>query len=257
MATFEIIGYVLFLGMGITLGLVGAGGSILTIPILVYVFGITPLKATTYSLFVVGTSSLVGALRYRHLLREVRALYFAIPSICAVFFTRWLLLARVPEYIFGIARDRMMMIIFAFIMLCAGILMTRPLPKTELANSRSIVTVTIIALIFGVIMGFMGLGGGFLIVPVLVFLLRIDMKRAVATSLAIITLNAAVGFLADQSHLEWIDYERVFGFALLAVVGLSIGVSFNHKLNSERLKRIFGYFVISVSLMISIREALT
>lgn len=254
----ELIGYALFFLMGIVLGMLGAGGSILTIPILVYVFAIPPWKATSYSLFIVGLSALTGTLRVHTVFSNKRVLLFALPSACAVFIARYFLTPRVPKQLGGLSRDSFLMMILSVIMLFAGVFMARQKPFTRPVQSHNDAPgkVVIIAVLFGLFMGFMGVGGGFLIVPVLVYLLGIPMKESIATSLVIIALNATVGFMADQYHLAWIDYKQLLLFSVLSVAGLTAGMSLQDRVNDAQLKRIFGWFVVMLAIGIGAKEML-
>lgn len=252
-----IFGYFLFLSMGITLGLIGAGGSILTIPILIYWFNIPPMLATTYSLFIVGISALFGALRYRSLIVKTKGLLFAGPSVLGVFVSRFYILPSVPSVFFGVRRDTILMSILAIIMFFAGYFMLRNNSnKKELTTPKSpaIAKVILAAALSGLIMGIVGVGGGFLIVPAIVFFLNIDMKEAVATSLFIITLNSSMGFLADQNYLSWADYERLLLFATLSLIGLFVGISLNKRIESHLLKKVFGWFVLLLAVFIGVKE---
>ncbi len=250
------IGLALFLLMGITLGLIGAGGSILTIPIIVYLFDVPPLRATTYSLFIVGITSLVGSLRYRHLINRSKGLYFALPSLWAVFLARYFLLPALPDAMLGIKRDSLLMAMLAIVMLMAGILMMRNGIDGR-KNPRHIVhPVKVIfgAFFCGLLMGILGVGGGFLIIPAIVLWLGVAMKEAVATSLFIITINSAVGFFAAQTSLSWQDYQYLFVLAALSVGGLLIGISLNEKLDGKQLRRCFAWLVTLLAICIAITE---
>lgn len=260
----EILGYIATILMGFSLGAVGGGGSILTVPILVYFFKQDPQVATTGSLIVVGATSFVGALNYsrRGLVDFQTSILFAIPGLIGVSFVRGLLLPAIPEYIFSIGtydltKSGLILSSFAFLMMMASFSMIRPRkPAAESLNesiTKKYGAVGIKGFLIGSVTGFVGAGGGFLIVPALVILLGLPMRRAVGTSLAIITFNSLFGFLvgASQTSLDWPQMSWV---VVLGVVGLLLGYKITPQINEQRLKKGFGYLVLIVGVLISITQ---
>ncbi|WP_306352669.1 sulfite exporter TauE/SafE family protein [Flavobacterium sp. '19STA2R22 D10 B1'] len=259
MSLIHIFGYSLALVVGIVLGLVGSGGSILTVPILVYMFNITPVIASAYSLFVVGSSSLIGALRniQKKRIDYKTALIFAIPAVTTVYITRRYLIHLIPEELFSIgnihvSKDMGIMIFFAFIMFFSAMAMIRN--KTEEVLEDSIVEQNYTLLIgqgvfVGLISGLVGAGGGFLIIPALILLAKLPVKKAMATSLLIIAINSLVGFSGDLQTLI-IDWKFLITFTGIAIIGIFIGMYLCNFIDGKKLKKGFGWFVLLMGLYI-------
>ena len=257
----EISGYIGALFIGIILGLTGGGGSILTVPILVYVLAINPVTATAYSLFIVGTTSSFGATQnYLKGLVEVKTGFlFAIPSFTAVFLTRKFIIPKIPDVIFTtnfftLTKETFLMLFFAIIMVFAAIAMLKKKKETNIENKKNSLTNSIIQnAVIGVIIGLVGAGGGFLIIPSLVIFAKIPMKKAVATSLFIIAMNSLIGFLGDLQNLE-IDWLFLLSFTGISVMGIFIGIYLNKFINESQLKKGFGYFVLIMGFFIFFKE---
>ncbi len=260
----QIVGYFLAVLVGITLGLIGSGGSILSVPILVYVMHIEPLLATAYSLFTVGTTALVGGIN-RIKAKEVdfsKVFFFGIPAVTAVFFTRNLILPALPETIclasFCIEKSLLIMIVFAAVMLVASLKMILPAKVAESDSSessqRNRYMIIIPALFIGLLAGFVGAGGGFLIIPVLIFYEKLPMKKAVGTSLFIIALQSLLGFTGDLKNNPPIDWSLLLLFTCCSVVGIFIGILLSKKINGSKLKTAFGWFVLVMGIYIIIKE---
>ena len=258
-----ILGYIGALLIGLVLGLIGGGGSILTVPVLVYLLGINPVLATAYSLFVVGSASLVGAIRnmQKGLVDFRTAIVFAIPAFIAVYVSRKYLIPAIPEEIaqfgeFLLTKNIAIMIFFAVIMLLASISMIRNKRK-ESEEEQSIKynypLIILEGLLVGVVTGIVGAGGGFLIIPALVLLARLPMKKAVATSLLIIAIKSLIGFLGDVQNLA-IDWFFLGTFTLLSVVGIFVGIYLNQFIDGKKLKKGFGWFVLLMGIYIILKE---
>lgn len=264
MSTIQLIGFSSSILIGISLGLIGGGGSILTLPVLVYLMGINPVMSTAYSLFVVGITSLVGSVNYmrHHLVNYKVALLFSLPSFIAVFLTRKYLVPGLPDPIlttssFTLSKNVAIMIFFALIMLAASLSMIRD-QKTEASNESSILTFNLpmIALegaLVGTLTGIVGAGGGFLIIPALVLLARLPMKMAVGTSLLIIAAKSLIGFLGDLSNLS-VDWTFLIEFTALSIVGIFAGSYLARFVPGPKLKKAFGYFVLFMGLYIIVKE---
>lgn len=260
----EIAGYVASLLIGISLGLIGGGGSILTVPVLVYLFGLQPLLATSYSLFVVGSTSLIGAINNlkKGLVNVKAALLFGSASIATVFITRKFLVPLMPKNIIRIGsidvtESLVVMGLFAFLMLFSSINMIRnKTVEDEQAECSNCVRFTKLAgygIAIGIITGFLGAGGGFLLIPALVFLLKLPMKKAIGTSLMIIALNSLIGFAGDLGHFS-IDWIFLFKITAIAITGILIGGTIGKKVHGDKLKKGFGWFVLTMGIYILLKE---
>ncbi|MBK0403951.1 sulfite exporter TauE/SafE family protein [Adhaeribacter sp. BT258] len=264
--TFHLVGYLAAILIGVSLGLVGGGGSILTVPVLVYLIGINPVVSTSYSLFVVGLTSLVGAATYmkRKLINYRTAIVFSIPSFISVFLTRKFLVPAIPEVIFEnadfiIYKEHFIMVLFAGLMTVASYAMIRqkPLHGHTLPNPKVISYRFIWALgaILGVLTGTVGAGGGFLIIPALILFAGLEMKTAIGTSLLIIAINSLIGFTGDISthHIDWIFLG---GFSSLAIGGILTGTYVSTFVPGQTLKPAFGWFVLLMGCGIIAKEML-
>ena len=263
MEIIEILGYIGALLIGLVLGLIGGGGSILTVPILVYALALNPVVATAYSLFVVGATSLVGAVKnmMKGMVDFKTAIIFAIPAFIAVYLTRAFLIPAIPEELFTVGdfmvtKNLAIMLFFAIIMLLASVSMIRNKRKetdedAEITYNYPLIIVE--GLVVGTITGIVGAGGGFLIIPALVLLAKLPMKKAVATSLFIIAIKSLIGFLGDVQNLE-IDWPFLLIFTGISIVGIFIGIWLNKFIDGKKLKKAFGWFVLVMGIYIIYKE---
>ncbi|MCH8317159.1 MAG: sulfite exporter TauE/SafE family protein [Bacteroidetes bacterium] len=259
-----IIGMGLALVMGVVLGLIGGGGSILTMPILVYLLGFTPVDATAHSLFIVGLTSLAGSFTYlrRKLVNMKTAVVFAVPSCLAVFLTRKYLMPVIPEQLFEIGgfmitKDLFIMCLFALLMLaCAFSMIYKPFVKSDkkVGLRFNYPLIFFEGFVVGVLTGILGAGGGFLIVPALVLLVNLPMKLAVGTSLLIISTKSLIGFLGDLGGPIQINWHLAIIFSIFAIVGILIGSHFCKYVPEQKLKSAFGWFVLVGGIFIFIKE---
>jgi uncharacterized membrane protein YfcA len=256
-----VLGYAAALGIGLSLGLVGGGGSILTVPILVYLFHIDPVQATTYSLFVVGLTSLAGT--YSHgrkgNIQYRTALIFGVPSLVTVFIMRKWVMPAIPVHIatlgtWTISKSFLLMIIFALLMVFASISMIRNKQPVERVSEDPGLfgQLALQGMLVGLVMGFVGVGGGFLIIPSLVLLAGLPMKKAVGTSLLIMTASSLLGVMGDVTGKTSIDYTFLGIFSALAIAGILIGSHLSSLIQDTRLKPIFGWFVLIMGIYIFI-----
>jgi uncharacterized membrane protein YfcA len=252
----EFIGYIALGMMGITLGVIGAGGSILTIPILVYLLGIPIRLATNYSLVIVGASALVAATCYRHHILFTKAIPFLIPSVLGIFATRHFIIPNLPHSVGSISIDKILIILLLIFMGFAGYFMIRNTTTNAQINSKATqnTKVIFIGLNLGIIMGLLGAGGGFLIIPTLVLLMGFSMQEAVPTSLFIITINSFIGFAADKYYLLSFDWIHLVNYLACALLGMFIGLYIAKFIKGEYLKKVFGYFVWIIGISIFIKE---
>ena len=262
----ELLGFLTAIFIGIILGILGGGGSILSVPVLVYLFHLHPTTATAYSLFIVGISSLVGVIpKYRQGLVHIKtALIFGIPALISVFLTRKFLIPSIPDEIisfsnFVITKAILTMIIFALLMITASFSMIRKsidysqqIVDIKITNYFSII---IQGLFLGLLTGFVGAGGGFLIIPAMVFRCKLPMKIAVGTSLLIIAANSIIGFIGDLSvTTELINWKLLIIFTSLAILGIFIGNYFTKFIDGNKLKRGFGWFILLMGIYIIFHE---
>lgn len=257
----QLIGYVGALIVGLVLGLIGGGGSILTVPLLVYFLGYNPIVATAYSLFVVGSSSMVGTYqKYKKGLVDFKTgLAFSFPSFLAVYLSRRYLVPGIPDTLFNIgsftlSKEMSIMIFFAIIMLLASFSMIRKREKSKQVNNKQPYYKTFVqGLIIGTITGLIGAGGGFLYVPALVLWANIPMKKAVGTSLVIVTINSLIGFIGDVQTLD-IEWVFLLTFTLISIIGIILGVFLSKFISSEKLKKSFGVFTLLMAIYIIYKE---
>lgn len=262
-----LLGYFASILIGVSLGLIGGGGSILTVPVLVYLLGMNPVLSTAYSLFVVGATSLVGSFTYmRKKLVDYRAaLVFAVPSFITVFLTRKYLVPAIPDPVFTLgdftlSKGAGIMGLFALIMLAAAFSMIRHKEDQEKdsggeGTSFNYPLIGLEGAAVGLLTGLVGAGGGFLIIPALVLLAKLPMKMAVGTSLLIIAAKSLIGFLGDVGQ-QAIDWHFLTVFTSLSVVGIFLGSYLTRFIPGEKLKRLFGWFVLGMAVFILWKEFL-
>ena len=261
----EIVGYLLAAIVGISLGLIGSGGSILTVPLLVYVMGVDPVLATAYSLFIVGATSLVGGVQSA-LQKKVdfkTVFIFGIPSIAAVYATRKWLVPFIPDEIFSIGtfvvtKSIALMLLFAVVMILASASMIHPGKLKEEADDHPLKynypLILLEGSLVGVLTGLVGAGGGFLIIPALVILAKMPMKLAVGTSLSIIAAKSLIGFIGDLEGDQLIDWKLLGIFTAFAIAGIFAGIVLAKKIPGRKLKKGFGWFVLVMGIYIIVKE---
>ncbi|MFD2516130.1 sulfite exporter TauE/SafE family protein [Pontibacter locisalis] len=282
----EILGYIAALLIGLSLGLIGGGGSILTVPVLVYLLGLSPVISTAYSLFIVGLTSLVGSYKFyqKGLVSMKTAVVFGLPSIVAVYLTRRYLVPAIPENLFtvgdlAVTKGVLLMLLFAGLMVFASISMIKK-KKEVPAEPADVVDENIDTeldvehtdpkevhpkpkfnyggilaegLVVGTLTGLVGAGGGFLIIPALVLFSKLDMKMAVGTSLLIIAVKSLFGFIGDVFNYE-IDWLFLGIFSAISIAGIFIGTYLSTKIHADKLKTSFGWFVLVMGIYIIIKE---
>lgn len=283
-----VIGLTAAIIVGLIMGLMGAGGSILTLPILVYVMDTTPVTATAYSLFIVGVTSLFGSIFYwrKRLVNVKAAVAFSIPSVIVVFITRRFILPAIPTYIgtigdLEITKDFCILILFAVVMAASAMTMILPFKRfSEKSNFNSLNNVNdshsinhsinkdhsvvkisyplsvLEGIFIGVFSGLVGAGGGFAIVPALVVFSNLPMRLAVGTSLTIIAAKSLVGFLGDLNHQTSFDWFILLMFTILSVGGMFAGIRISRLIPGENLRPLFGGFILTAAAIILVREIL-
>lgn len=257
----ETAGYIASLFIGVSLGLIGGGGSILTVPVLVYLFATSPTLAISYSLFIVGITSLVGAYSYyrKALVNFKTVLLFGSSSITTVFIARRFIIPFLPDVFFKMGSFQVthalfVMVLFAILMMAASISMIKGRRVIAEKGTKEKPRVLVLyGVIIGLVTGFIGAGGGFLLIPALVILMKLPMKEAIGTSLLIIALNSLIGFLGDVGRHP-MDWKLIMVVTSVAIAGIYIGGYLNQKLDSNNLKKGFGWFVLVMSIYIIVKE---
>jgi uncharacterized membrane protein YfcA len=258
----EILGYIAAIGIGLSLGLVGAGGSILTVPVLVYLFGIDATLATAYSLVIISATTSVGAFKnyQKQLVSFPVAFSFGLSSMLTVFLIRHFILPVIPFELFSfqglvVYKSAATMLVFALLMLVAAYFMIRAQSTTQKLHHApaSVLKLLLYGIGAGLITGFLGAGGGFVLIPALVLVVQLPMKKAVGTSLLIIALNSLVGIAGDWGHVQ-LDWLFAASLIALALLGLFIGVVLSAKLPDMLLKKYFGWFVFCMGLVVMLSE---
>ncbi|PHN01585.1 sulfite exporter TauE/SafE family protein [Flavilitoribacter nigricans] len=257
------LGYIASFCVGLILGLIGGGGSILAIPILIYLFSVDVVQATAYSLFIVGVTSLMGSIqKYRESLVDLRVgLIFGVPSILAKFLSRKYVVPQIPEVIMDmgpIVLTKRMFILSLFclmVILAASAMIAnraQPVSRWYEGKGGSALLGTLGGVI-GLITGISGLGGGFIIVPTLLFFTRIPIKKAIGTALFIISVSSLIGFTGDLSHTQ-MAWPFLLGITGIAVLGIFTGNFFSKQLSNLQLKKTFGWFVLIMGVAILLKE---
>lgn len=259
----EIAGYIASVFVGVVLGLLGGGGSILCIPILVYLFGIDPVLASAYSLFIVGITSLVGTVpKYRQQLLNLRTgILFGIPSIVTIFSTRKWIVPAIPDVVwtlesFVITKRILVLGVFAVLMVLASFSMIRG--RRDITSKSDTFRTPLVILegsLIGFLTGLVGAGGGFLIIPALVFLTGLKFKTAVGTSLFIIAINSLTGFLGDVMNYT-LDWFFLLSIVALAILGILLGGYFSRKISGVLLRKAFGWLTLLMGCWILVKEIL-
>ena len=259
----EYFGYFASVIIGLSLGLIGGGGSIMTVPILVYLFKVFPEQATTYSLFIVGITAMIGSFSHYKLghLKLKSAFVFAFPSIVSLLFVRKIILPIIPDTLFSIddfdiTKNFLIMVVFAFLMIAASVSMIKKTKQINEAKQINYPVLAIIGFLVGLIIGFLGAGGGFLIIPALLFFANLQMKQAIGTSLLIISINSLIGFSGDLLGGVKLDYTLLSTISAMALVGLFIATRLSKKIDGAKLKPAFGWFVLVMGIFIIAKEIL-
>ncbi len=264
MEVLEVLGYISALIIGITLGLIGGGGSILAVPVLAYMFMINEKVATAYSLFIVGASALVGGIKqhFKGYVDWRTAIVFGIPAIIGVTMVRYYVVPALPEILFSVndfdfTRRMAMFGLFAVLMIPAAFSMLKKRKsKLKVLNEvkYNYPLILIEGLLVGGVTGLIGAGGGFLIIPALVILANVKMKVAVGTSLIIIALKSLLGFFFGDALTMDIDWAFLGTFTTLSLIGIFIGSYIGNFIDGQRLKKGFGYFIIVMAVFIFYME---
>ena len=260
----ELITCAASLTIGFSLGLIGAGGSILTIPVFVYILKVDPLASSIYSMFVVGISSAAGGIKsmMNKLVDFKVTLVFGIPSVFGVLIARTWIFPYIPDELltlggFVLSKKTGFMLCISVLMFLAGFRMlkssSRQKSGSDLEEEIRTAFILIQGLLVGLLTGLLGMGGGFLIVPALYFWAKLPMKTAVGTALLIIAINSLTSFMISFPSAV-IDWYLLFKFSAGSVLGIMIGVKLAENVSGDSLKIIFGWFVLVISLYIVLKQ---
>jgi uncharacterized protein len=252
--------YIIAFLIGISLGLIGAGGAIVAVPAFVYLGAIPAPLASGYALFVVAIASGVGAFQYlRAKLIDWRSVIaFGVTTITTIAIVRALVLPLLPPIVhlgtFMLDLDTILMSAFGLILLMAGIGMLRSQPKPPTNEPPHLGRLTALGAAIGIISGFLGVGGGFLMTPALVLWAGLDMKKAVGTSLFLISTNGLAGVASDLTTSVSYEWSFLLTFTGLTTAGILVGTALSKRIDGQRLKKAFGWFVVVLGLAVLIRE---
>ena len=262
MVDLEIVGLFLAVLIGISLGLMGGGGSILTVPLLVYFFHVNPFLASTYSLLIVGVSSLLGAIPYiKNKEFYIPAIVqMGIPSVIVVYITKYFLVPLIPDQVYvsenyRVNSDQLLLVFFSLLLIVAAFAMIRK-KEAKTHKKVSVIQLTSHGILIGFLTGLVGVGGGFLIIPVLVLVCEIPMKKAVGSSLIIIVFNAIIGLYAVKDFASF-DQLLLLKISVLSILGIVIGTLLSKRIEGGKLKKGFGWFLLVMGLAIIFKEILS
>ena len=268
MEILDVFGYIGAFVVGLVLGITGSGGSILSMPILVYLFKFNAVTASAYSLFIVGATALTGSFQNfkKKLINYRTTILFSTSAVISVYVTRKYLIGLIPEIILSnniivIKKDQLIMVLFGILMLFAGFLMIKKTPRTimKFKKTKTITPNKLLIFFEGSIIGFLtgliGAGGGFIIIPILVILSNLKMESAIATSLLIISTKSLIGFIGDVQNLI-IEWDFLIIFTSISIFGIIVGQLIRKKVMENQLKKIFGSFVFVIGILILLREVI-
>lgn len=258
-------GYIGALLTGIVLGILGGGGALLSIPVLVYFFHVEAGVATGYSLFLIGITALSGAVR-NILMRNVDfrlALWYGVPSLFSVYAMRRFIMPAVPDIIysgpaFTLDKNHLILFFLSAVMLLVGRKMIQEERKETPVSTGAVdyKRMILYSLLIGSFLGMVGAGGGFLMTPVLIYFGRLKMKKAVGTSLFLVSCNSFIGFLGDLGGNYPMNWSLLLSFSGFSVAGVFAGVYLANFVDESRLKKAFGWFMLVLAATIVIKEGL-
>lgn len=243
-----LLGYGALCAMGMTLGLIGSGGAILTIPILMFFFSMPIIVATRYAFLLVAATAWLAAFFHRRQILFYQSLWVMLPSSLAVLFARRVVFPVLPEVVWGVSLDAWLIGLLTVLIFLAGVFMVQNLvvTKADRVDAKSKAYVVIVSIVLGSFMGLLGAGGGFLIVPTLMFFLGLSIQNAVATSLMVVATNTTLGLLGDVNAATLLADTAWAQFLLCAWLGMFVGVYTSAYVSGEGLKKIFGFFLLGL-----------
>ncbi len=259
-----ILGYTGAVLTGLALGLLGGGGALLSIPVLVYLFHIEASVATGYSLFLVGVTALSGAVQNirNHLVDYKVTLYYGIPSLLTIFSVRRFVIPAMPDILFEVGgfpvdKNHFILLIFCIVLFGAAYKMIRAKEEDETTVGEGKISYTLLifyAIIIGGFLGLVGAGGGFLIIPALVYLAKLPIKKAIGTSLVLIAVNSFIGFMGDLAGASSIDWLFLLTFAGFSISGILMGGYLSRFIRGNQLKKSFGWFILLIGVYMVMKE---
>ena len=261
----ELLGYIMALFIGFSLGLFGGGGSILAVPVLAYLFSLDEKVATAYSLFIVGFGALVGGIKQNksNNVDWRTAIVFGIPALIGVWIVRHFVIPELPDILFYIGNfsvSRRMGMFGVFIVLMVGAAYSMLRDNKRKGGSGNISynypLILIEGLLVGAVTGLVGAGGGFLIIPALVVLTNLEIKIAIGTSLVIIAIKSILGFFLGDALIMSIDWNFLIVFTSLTIAGIFSGVYIGKIIDGNKLKKGFAYFILVMAILIFVMEFL-
>lgn len=264
MDIYQLAGFTGALLTGLILGLLGGGGALLSIPVLVYLFHLDASVATGYSLFLVAVTASIGAVQnIRKKMVDYQAvLYYGIPSVISVYCMRRFVMPNLPDVIlnignYAVGKNHFILFILSIVMFGAGYKMftAKDSPQeNEVPHPNQYIKLMLLAMMIGSFLGLVGAGGGFLMIPALVYFANLPMKRAVSTSLVLVAVNSFIGFLGDVHSNQNMDWKFLMLFSAFSVVGVFVGFYLQSKIDGQRLKKYFGGFMMLMAVFIVMKE---
>lgn len=258
----EVLGFTISVLMGVSLGLLGGGGSIFAVPVLVYIFGIDATHSSMYSNFMVGITAGIGFYGYylRNLICFKSALGFLLPALTSLFWFKEFLIPQFPDtfQVFNIqpvSKSSLILIITGLLMIIASIRMFSKNENKGINRSNEVkpVYLNLSGMVIGGLSAFIGIGGGFLIVPALAVFAKLPMKKAIGTALFIILLKSIMGFLIDFNQYQF-DWTFLIKFSAFGMVGMLAGIYLSGLVSNEKLKKGFAWLIFGVGSMVLIKE---
>ncbi len=261
----HILGYLGAVLTGLVLGLLGGGGALLSIPVLVYLFNIPADIATGYSLFLVGVTASSGAVQniYKKLVDRDAVFYYGVPSMITVYTVRRFVMPALPDVFFTVGsftldKNHFILTILSLVMFGAGYKMITGGEPTEHTDGQNKtldhIKLPLYAIAVGAFLGLVGAGGGFLMIPALVYFAHLPMRRAVATSLVLVAANSFIGFIGDIHSNPHTDWKFLLTFSAFSITGVLAGSYLERHISAKRMKSYFGWFVISVAVFMIVKE---
>ena len=255
----EIVGYVMFIFAGLFFGLFGSGGSIIIIPILIYIFQLSIYEATSYSLLLVCLISIFGTIKHinKNNLHIKRIIFFIIPTLFFTAISRLFLFPNIPQYIdvFDISKDSLLMILFSVVIFLSGFSIFKFSNVNINFNYKTILV--LIGIIIGLLTGLLGIGGGFIIAPALILFANMNMKEAASTTLFIIMLNTLLAICLELTIFNFqFDWIFIIAVLLSSLVGFLLGWYLLDKIKLNLIKKMFSVTLLLLSLVIFFIELL-